>query len=168
MNYKGKNVLITNATSTLGKTLTYQLAQIGANIIALSSEPIQLERLRGALLEEYTPIHPYLWNENNPRHLQSILRTIVSKHGSLHFVVNNSVRLKKPGFHDVLVSAANNVIDVSGQAQKKSGITTLLKTNQYPISVRKFLKSLDQSKTYPPRSMPLLSRLAVKHQTTSR
>lgn len=167
MNYKNKNVLITNATSTLGKTLTYQLAHIGANIIALSSEPIQLERLRGALLEEYIPIHPYLWNENNPRHLQSILNTILKQHNPIHFVINNSRRLKKPEFHEVLAKSAKNVIDISGQTQKTAGITALLKTNQYPISVRKFLKSLEHSKAYQPHSMPLQSRLTVKHQTFS-
>ena len=106
MNYKNKNVLIANATSTLGKTLTYQLAQISANIIALSNEPLKFERLRGTFLEEYIPIHPYLWNENNPRHLQNILSTHLNHHGRLHFVIKISTRLKKPGFQEILANSA--------------------------------------------------------------
>ena len=146
MNFNGKNLLITDAASQSGKAFARQMACAGANIIALSSDPIQLAILQGELLEESITIRPYLWNENNPRHLYNIFNAIRAQHGSLHFIINNSTKFLKPGLHELLTASTKNLVEILPQNnQSTSDMHPMFGARHPNNAVRKVLKTLEQT-----------------------
>lgn len=89
MNYKGKTVWITGASSGIGAELAKQFAREGARVIISSHEAEELEAVRKALEPVSKDVHPVVFNLGNPDEVQSTAEKVLKEFGRVDVLMNN-------------------------------------------------------------------------------
>ena len=85
-----KTVLITGASSGIGKATALHLARPGYRVLATSWKLARLEGLVGEAKSESTSISPYELDVNQPSSVEKVVSQILREVGSLDSLINNA------------------------------------------------------------------------------
>ena len=89
MNYKGKTVWITGASSGIGAELAKQFAREGAKVIISSHEAEELEAVRLHLEPISKDVHTVVFNLGNPDEVQATAEKVLKEFGRVDVLMNN-------------------------------------------------------------------------------
>ena len=89
MNYKGKTVWITGASSGIGAELARQFAAEGAKVIISSHEAEELEGVRKQLEPVSKDVHTVVFNLGNPDEVQAAAEKVLKDFGRVDVLMNN-------------------------------------------------------------------------------
>jgi dehydrogenase/reductase SDR family protein 7B len=89
MNYKGKTVWITGASSGIGAALAHQFAGEGAKVIISSHEAEELEGVRKELEPVSQDVHTVVFNLGNPEEVQDTAEKVLKEFGRVDILMNN-------------------------------------------------------------------------------
>ncbi|MCK5136281.1 MAG: SDR family NAD(P)-dependent oxidoreductase [Bacteroidales bacterium] len=89
MNYNGKTVWITGASSGIGAELARQFAEEGAKVIISSHEAEELEETRKQLEPVSKDIHTVVFNLGNPEEVRSTAKKVLKEFGRVDVLMNN-------------------------------------------------------------------------------
>ena len=86
--FKGKTVWVTGASSGIGEALVYELAGLGAKIIASSNEPEELERVKKSCGNNASSVFPAPFDLSKTESITDIVREQLDKTGRIDILVN--------------------------------------------------------------------------------
>ncbi len=89
MNYKGKTVWITGASSGIGAELARQFAMEGARVIISSHEAEELAGVKKQLESISTDIHEVVFNLGNPEEVKATADKVLKEFGRVDVLMNN-------------------------------------------------------------------------------
>ncbi len=89
MNYKGKTVWITGASSGIGAELARQFASEGARVIISSHDAGELEGVRKQLEPISTNVHSVVFNLGNPDEVAIAAEKVLNEFGRVDVLMNN-------------------------------------------------------------------------------
>ncbi len=89
MNYKGKTVWITGASSGIGAELAKQFAMEGARVIISSHEAEELEGVRKNLEPVSGDVHSVVFNLGHPEEVQAAAFNVLKDFGRVDVLMNN-------------------------------------------------------------------------------
>lgn len=89
MNYKGKTVWITGASSGIGAELAKQFAREGAKVIISSHEREELEGVRKQLEPISKDVFSVVFNLGNPDEVQATVEKVLKDFGRVDVLMNN-------------------------------------------------------------------------------
>jgi dehydrogenase/reductase SDR family protein 7B len=89
MDYKGKTVWITGASSGIGAELARQFAMEGAKVIISSHEAEELSGVKKQLESISTDIHEVVFNLGNPEEVQATANKVLKDFGRVDVLMNN-------------------------------------------------------------------------------
>jgi NAD(P)-dependent dehydrogenase (short-subunit alcohol dehydrogenase family) len=104
---KGKNVLITGASSGIGKATALMMGQAGANVIIVARGQEALMETKAEIEAEGGIAHPYLCDLADLDDAEKLIKQVLKDHGVVDILVNNagrsirrSIALSYDRFHD--------------------------------------------------------------------
>lgn len=89
MNYKGKTVWITGASSGIGAELARQFAAEGARVIISSHEAEELASVKKELEPVSKDVHEVVFNLGNPEEVKATAEKVLQKFGRVDVLMNN-------------------------------------------------------------------------------
>jgi dehydrogenase/reductase SDR family protein 7B len=89
MNYKGKTVWITGASSGIGVALARRFGSEGARVIISSHEAEELEGVRRELAGEGMDVHSVVFNLGNPEEVAATAEKVLKEFGRVDVLMNN-------------------------------------------------------------------------------
>ena len=89
MDYRGKTVWITGASSGIGAELSKQFAEEGARVIISSHEADELEEVRLSLEPVSKDVHSVVFNLGNPEEVESTAHKVLKEFGTVDVLMNN-------------------------------------------------------------------------------
>lgn len=89
MNYSGKTVWITGASSGIGAELARLFAEEGARVIISSHEADELESVRKSLENISKDVHPVVFNLGNPDEVKATAEKVLKEFGRVDVLMNN-------------------------------------------------------------------------------
>mgnify|MGYP000139934918 CR=1 FL=1 len=89
MNYQGKTVWITGASSGIGASLARLFAEEGARVIISSHEAEELEGVRKALEPVSREVHPMVFNLGDPEAVKAAAAEVLDRFGRVDVLMNN-------------------------------------------------------------------------------
>lgn len=89
MNYNGKIVWITGASSGIGAELARQFAREGAKVIISSHEAEELEETRKQLEPISKDVHTVVFNLGDPEEVQATAEKVLKEFGRVDVLMNN-------------------------------------------------------------------------------
>ena len=102
MNYKGKTVWITGASSGIGAELARQFAMEGARVIISSHEAEELSGVKKQLESISTDIHEVVFNLGNPEEVKATADKVLKEFGRVDVLMNNGGHIHQgPGHRDL-------------------------------------------------------------------
>ncbi len=103
----GKTILVTGASSGIGRATALLLARCGATVLLVARGAEQLEQTRQEILAEGGSAHAYTADLADPDSVDALLERLLSEHPQIDVLVNNagrsirrSVALSYDRFHD--------------------------------------------------------------------
>ena len=104
---EGKTVLITGASSGIGKATALRLARAGATVLLVARGPEQLEETRQEILDDGGNAYAYPADISDPESVDDLLERVEAEHPRIDILVNNagrsirrSIALSYDRFHD--------------------------------------------------------------------
>jgi NAD(P)-dependent dehydrogenase (short-subunit alcohol dehydrogenase family) len=104
---RGKTVVITGASSGIGRALSLQVAALGAHPLMIARRSEELDAVRAEVHAAGGRATCYPCDLTDPEAVALIVKSILAEHGSIDFLVNNagrsmrrSVQLSVDRFHD--------------------------------------------------------------------
>lgn len=119
---KGKNVLITGATSGIGQAVAIRFAQEGCNIAinyrrniedAENTEEMAIEKACGDIANCGVKSLPVQGDVSQEEDIINMVNTVVAKFGSLDILVNNAGIQKECPSHEVKIEDFDSVLAVN-------------------------------------------------------
>ncbi len=89
MNYKGKTIWITGASSGIGAELARQFAREDARVIISSHEAEELEGVRKELEPVSKDVHAVVFNLGHPEEVEATARKVLEEFGRVDVLMNN-------------------------------------------------------------------------------
>jgi len=90
MNYKGKTVWITGASSGIGAELARQFAAEGARVIISSHEAEELAGVKNKLESLSYDVHEVVFNLGNPEEVKATAAKVLNDFGRVDVLMNNA------------------------------------------------------------------------------
>jgi len=104
---KGRNVLITGASSGIGKATALMMGQAGANVIIVARGAEALHETREEILADGGMAHAYTCDLSDLNSCEDLVKQVLKEHGKVDILVNNagrsirrSIALSYDRFHD--------------------------------------------------------------------
>ena len=89
MNYRGKTVWITGASSGIGAELARLFAEEGARVLISSHEAEELEEVRKELEPISQEVHAIVFNLGNPEEVKATAEKVLKEYGTVDVLMNN-------------------------------------------------------------------------------
>jgi len=89
MNYSGKTVWITGASSGIGAELARQFAGEGARVLISSYDAKELEEVRKSLEPVSKDVHPVVFHLDNPEEVAQTAQKVLKQFGRVDVLMNN-------------------------------------------------------------------------------
>ena len=90
MKLNGKSVVVTGASSGMGKAIVERFAKEGANIIAVARRRERLEELAEALKDSAGSVIPFVGDVSKEETMNEAIDLAVKEFGRLDILVNNA------------------------------------------------------------------------------
>jgi NAD(P)-dependent dehydrogenase (short-subunit alcohol dehydrogenase family) len=102
---QGRTVLITGASSGIGRALAIRLGIAGAKLVLVARSPDKLEETKGAVESAGGRAFVYPCDLSSAEETEQLVRSVLSEHGQVDVLVNNagrSIRRSVAGSYDRL------------------------------------------------------------------
>lgn len=135
MSLNGKNILITGASTGLGKELSFQLAKTGSNLILLARTVDKLENLTNSIRSSGGNAHFYACDLKNEYEVNEVITIIASEHKTIDVLINNAGiwtddELEQKGATSRLSTLETNIL---GQIHITEAMLPILKKQKHAI-----------------------------------
>ena len=114
---KGKNIVITGASSGIGKALSIEASKCGANLVLASRKIDQLEAIKSEISNSKLIILCVQTDITNQKECENLMQLANEKLGSLDVLINNAGISMRSAFDEVDISDTCNPL-----SSKLSGI----------------------------------------------
>ncbi|MGH3737216.1 MAG: SDR family oxidoreductase [Micromonosporaceae bacterium] len=103
----GRRVVITGASSGIGRAAAIQVARKGGVPLLLARRTEELEKVRAEIEKQGGQAHVYSCDVTNPESVDAVVKQMIAEHPGIDMLVNNagrsirrSIRLEYDRFHD--------------------------------------------------------------------
>ncbi len=108
-----KNIMITGASSGIGRATAILLAKQGHRLFLLARREDRLQPLVGDIRESGGRAEYYTADVRDPGRLKDITAAIADDHGSIDVLVNNAGIMDASFTYDLNIDAANECLDIN-------------------------------------------------------
>jgi len=112
-NVKNKLILITGATSGIGKAIAYRFAREGAKVIGIARTEKRLEELKEEFAWKALTIDTYPCNVSKANSVRSLINEIINKHKKIDILVNNAGIGHKSPVEEMTEERFDEMIDIN-------------------------------------------------------
>jgi short-subunit dehydrogenase len=114
MNYKNKVVLITGASSGIGKACAIELAKRGANLVLAARQYVTLCELTAELEKEYSIRAIAVQTDvSNEEDCKLLIKQALVSFGKIDILINNAGLSMRALFNDLDLAVLKNLMDVN-------------------------------------------------------
>jgi len=113
MNFKDKVVIITGASSGIGRALLYEFARLGANVVAGARSFDKLKEIQTELAKSGIDILPFQVDVTNESQCKNLIDAAVEKYGKIDILINNAGISMRALFRDVQLKVIKEVMDTN-------------------------------------------------------
>ena len=110
---KGKNIIITGASSGIGEAVARQAAGIGCNVAMAARNIQKLEKLRAELSADGAQVICIPCDVTQPTDCQNLIDQTIAEFGSIDVLINNAGISMRAPFEDVEIDVLQRVMDVN-------------------------------------------------------
>jgi NAD(P)-dependent dehydrogenase (short-subunit alcohol dehydrogenase family) len=111
---QGKSAVVTGAASGIGKALTLALLKQGATVFATDNNPQGLQALLSAQQPDFGDnLHTVCLDVTDEKAVQSLLDSVVTRHGTLDYLFNNAGIVVSGHFEDMNKAVWQKIIDIN-------------------------------------------------------
>lgn len=97
---EGKVVLITGATSGIGKATARRLLEAGATVVTIARDPVKIAETQAEFAEAGFTLHAYQGDIANLEEASTITAQILADHGPVEVLINNAGRSIRRAIED--------------------------------------------------------------------
>lgn len=139
MDFKNKTVIVTGASSGIGKSLAEELARRGANVVLAARQYVTLCEITAELEANY-PIKAFAvqTDVSNEEDCKQLIQQAISTFGKIDVLINNAGLSMRALFNDVDLVVLKNLMDVNFWGTvycTKYALPELLKTKGSVVGV---------------------------------
>ena len=116
INLKGKNVVITGASSGVGNETARLFAGKGANTVIAARSEDKLLELKKSLSIHNVKIHAVVTDVSKVTDCKNLVKESVKELGSVDILVNNAGYTSQGNFEDVALNELEQIIEVNFKA----------------------------------------------------
>ncbi|SFB58317.1 Thioester reductase domain-containing protein [Amycolatopsis marina] len=88
----GRTVLITGASSGIGRATALQAAERGATVLLVARRAVELDQVRSEITPSGGRASAYPCDLTDPDAVESLVKTVLAEHGAVDMLVNNAGR----------------------------------------------------------------------------
>ena len=159
--YKGKNILITGASSGIGKELSLQLSKQGANLILASRDESKLKQVKEQCQISQNQIHIYSFDASKSIEVSRLITFVKSTFDRLDVLILNAGLSQRSLTLDTTLEVDRYIMEVNyfSQIALTKGLFEMMKASISPSSV--VMSSLSGLFGFPLRSAYCASKHAL-------
>jgi len=138
MIFSDKIVIITGASSGIGKALVEEFSRKGATVVAAARSEDKLSNLKSKLQAEGFEIFPFTTDVTNENDCKNLINSTVARFGKIDVLINNAGISMRALFDDVDLDVIKKVMDVNFWGTvycSKFALPYLLKSNGSLVGV---------------------------------
>ena len=109
----GKNIVITGASSGIGKALAIAAVQVGANVAIAARNLENLNDLKLSLASYKSTIVPIQCDVRNRAECENLITTAIDQLGSIDILINNAGISMRSPFEEVAIEVLEEVMNVN-------------------------------------------------------
>jgi short-subunit dehydrogenase len=113
MNFKGKVVVITGASSGIGEALVNELAGNGASVVAAARNTAKLQQMQKSLAEKGLEMFAVPTDVSIESDCRNLIQDAIDKYGKIDVLINNAGISMRALFEDVELDVLRRVMDVN-------------------------------------------------------
>jgi short-subunit dehydrogenase len=135
---KGKNIVITGASSGIGKALSIEASKCGANLVLASRQIEKLQEIKSEISTPTSTIFCVQTDITNQQECESLIRLANEKLGSIDILINNAGISMRAAFDEVDTSVLEEVMKVNFWGTvycSRAAISSLLKSKGSLVAV---------------------------------
>lgn len=135
---KDKNIVITGASSGIGKALSIEASKCGANLVLASRQIEKLQEIKSEISTPASTIFCVQTDVTNQQECESLIRLANEKLGSIDVLINNAGISMRAAFDEVDTSVLEEVMKVNFWGTvycSKAAISSLLKSKGSLVAV---------------------------------
>lgn len=112
ISFKSRLVLITGATSGIGKAITLQLAKEGANLIIADRNKEELEKTKEECLKYTSFCETITFDLSDPNQVSQAASTIINKFGPIYLLINNGGISQRSLAHETPIEIDRKIMEI--------------------------------------------------------
>ena len=89
---EGKVVLVTGASSGIGKATAWKLAEAGAHVVTIARDKVQLDEAVKEFADAGLKLHAYVGDLADMASAQAVTQQVLAEHGVVDILINNAGR----------------------------------------------------------------------------
>ena len=135
---KGKNIIITGASSGIGKALTIEASKCGANLVLAARRIEKLQELKSTITTPSSNIFCIQTDITNQQECENLIRITKEKLGSIDVLINNAGISMRAAFDEVETSVLEEIMKVNFWGTvycSRAAISSLLKSKGSLVAV---------------------------------
>ena len=110
---KNKVVIITGASSGIGKSLALEYAQLGANVVVAARSLDKLNELENNILKKNFNVLAVKADVSKEEDCKNLINETIKKYGSIDVLINNAGISMRALFADVELSVIKQLMDIN-------------------------------------------------------
>jgi len=110
---KNKVVIITGASSGIGRSLAFEYAQMGANVVVAARSLDKLNELKNDLLTNNFEVLAVKTDVSKEEDCKNLINETIKKYGSIDVLINNAGISMRALFADVELSVIKQLMDIN-------------------------------------------------------
>ncbi len=113
MDFKDKVVIITGASSGIGRALLYEFARLGGKVVAGARSFDKLKEIQSDLAKSGFDILPVQVDVTSETQCKNLIDAAVDKHGKIDILINNAGISMRALFKDVQIKVIKELMDTN-------------------------------------------------------
>lgn len=135
---KGKNIVITGASSGIGKALSIEASKCGANLVLASRQIDQLEAIKSEISNPVSTIFCIQTDVTSQKECENLIHLAKQKLGSIDVLINNAGISMRAAFDEVETRVLEEIMNVNFWGTvycTKAAISSLLESKGSLVAV---------------------------------